>query len=81
MERYAWPMWVFRYEVLSENGEGKGKTNHVQAWTGPEVSRRLRSPGFHDNRHMKVVKVASTTHRPPLLPQEIFLVLISVKRG
>jgi len=26
--------------------KGKGKATPVQAWTGPDVSRKLRSPGF-----------------------------------
>ena len=33
----------------------KGKAIRVQAWTSPEVSRKLRFPDFLDNRHMKVV--------------------------
>jgi len=45
-----------------------GKAFPLQAWTGPECSRRLR--------HMKVVRSALRTGR--LYPQEIFLVLISV---
>ena len=48
----------------------------LQAWTGPEVSRKLRFPDFvttaQDNG-----KVVSLTHRPPF-PHEILLVLISV---
>jgi len=27
-------------------GKGKGKAIPIQAWTGPEVSRRLRLPDF-----------------------------------
>jgi len=27
-------------------GKGKGKENPLQAWTGPEISRRLRLPDF-----------------------------------
>jgi hypothetical protein len=37
-------------ESLCDNS--KGKANPVQAWTGPEGSRRLRLPDF--SRHVKV---------------------------
>ena len=32
--------------LLLENIKGKGKAIPLQAWTGPEVSRRLRLPDF-----------------------------------
>jgi hypothetical protein len=55
----------------------KGKAVPLQAWSGPEGSRKLRFPDF-----MKTTqdggKVVSLTHRP-LYPQEIHLVLISVR--
>jgi hypothetical protein len=35
----------------------KGKAVPVQAWTGPEGSRRLRLPEFINNQHMKVVRL------------------------
>jgi hypothetical protein len=57
--------------------KGKGKAVPLQAWSGPEGSTKLRFPNF-----MKTAqdggKVVSLTHRPPL-PQEIRLVLISVR--
>jgi hypothetical protein len=44
-----------------------GKTVALQAWSGPQVSRKLRFP-----RYMTTAqdggKVVSLTHRPPLLP-------------
>jgi hypothetical protein len=48
-------------------GKGKGKAVPVQAWSGPEGSRKLR---FSD--YMTTVqdggKVVSLTHRPPISP-------------
>jgi hypothetical protein len=45
----------------------KGKAVPLQAWSGPEGSRKLRFPDF-----MKMAqddgKVVSLTHRPPLPP-------------
>jgi len=35
---------MFCYREYLTNGEGKAV--HVQAWTGPEGSRRLRLPDF-----------------------------------
>ena len=61
---YDWSMlcqpwfWAVSLPVLL------GKAIPLQAYTGPEGSRKLR---FQDNQHMNVV------------PQEIFLVLISVR--
>jgi len=37
----------------------RGKAIHVQVWTGPEDSRRLRLSNFHDNQHMKVVRLSA----------------------
>jgi hypothetical protein len=34
------------YDNISINGTGKGKAISLQAWTGPEGSRRLRLPDF-----------------------------------
>jgi hypothetical protein len=46
----------------------KGKAIPLQAWTGPEGSRRLRLPDFKKHEGDKVV---SPTHRPPLAPGNI----------
>ena len=52
--------------------KGKGKAVPLQAWSGPEVSRKLRFPDF-----IKMTqdggKFVSLTHRPPLT-KEIHLV-------
>ena len=37
----------------------KGKAIPLQAWTGPEDSRRLRLPAFPDNRHMNIVSLSA----------------------
>jgi hypothetical protein len=38
---------------------------HVLAWTSSEGSKEAEAPRFQDDRHIKVVKVISPTHRPP----------------
>ena len=46
--------------------KGKGKAVPLQAWTGPEDSRKLRLPDFVITAQ-DGGKVVSLTHRPPLL--------------
>jgi len=43
---------------------GKDKVNPLQAWKGPEGSRRLRLPDFKTSHEGG--KVISPMHRPPL---------------
>jgi len=43
----------------------EGKAVPLQAWSGPEVSRRLRFPDFMTTAQ-DGGKVVSLTHRPPL---------------
>jgi hypothetical protein len=45
----------------------KGKAVPLQAWSGPECSRKLRFPDFKP-RAQDGGKVVSLTHRPPLPP-------------
>ena len=45
----------------------KGKTVPLQAWSGPEGSRKLRFPDFMTTAQDSG-KVVSLTHRPPLPP-------------
>jgi hypothetical protein len=46
---------------------GKGKAVPLQAWSGPEGSRKLRLPDFTTTAQ-DGGKVFSLTHRPPLPP-------------
>jgi len=46
---------------------GKGKAVPLQAWSGPEGSRKLRFPDFMTTAQDSG-KVVSLTHRPPLPP-------------
>ena len=47
--------------------EGKGKAVPLQAWCGPEGSRKLRFPDFM-TKAQEGGKVVSLTHRPYLSP-------------
>ena len=69
--------WLNSYDTNDcsferRNNAVKGKASPLQAWTGPEGSRRLRLPDF------KVVRL-SALNTGRLYPQDIFLVLISVR--
>jgi len=55
----------------------KGKSVPLQTWSGPGGSSKLRFPDYLTTAQ-DGDKVVSPTHRPPL-PEEIFLVLISVR--
>ena len=55
----------------------KGKLVPLQAWSGPEVSRKLRFPHFMTTAQDGGRLSALRTGR--LYPQEILLVLISVR--
>jgi len=55
----------------------KGKAAPLQAWSDPEGSRKLRFPDFTTTTQ-DGGKIVSLKHRQPL-PQEILLVLISVR--
>ena len=48
----------------------KGKAVPLQAWSGPEGSRKLRFPDFM-TKAPDGGKVVSLTHRPPLPPGNI----------
>jgi len=57
--------------------KGKAKAVPLQAWSGPECSRKLRLPDFvttaRDGGRL------SALHTGRLYPQEILLVIISVR--
>jgi len=55
--------------------KSKGKSFPLQAWSGPEGSRKLRFPDFVTTA-LDGGKVVSLTHGR-LYPQEMLLVLIS----
>ena len=53
---------LWQFQLLAK---GKGKSVPLQAWTGPEVSRKF--PDFV-TKAQDGGKVVSLTHRPPLPP-------------
>jgi len=50
---------------LTEMSKVKGKAVPLQAWSGPEVSRKLKFPYFTTTEQVGG-KVVSLTHRPHL---------------
>ena len=49
--------------------KGKGKAVPLQAWSGPEGSRKLRFPDYMTTAQ-DGGKVVSLTHRPPFTPRK-----------
>jgi len=57
------------FSVICDNV--KGKAIPLQAWSGPEGSRKLRFPDFMTTAQYGS-KVVSPTHRPPLPPGNFY---------
>ena len=66
------------YKTLNMLDIIKGKSVPLQARSGPDGSRKLFFPDYV-TMVQNGGKVVSLTYRPPLAPQEILLVLISVR--
>ena len=64
--RLTVPLWTFQHFVTLYCLI-KGKTLPLQAWSGPEGSRKLRFPDFMTTEQ-DGGKVVSLKHRPPLPP-------------
>ena len=59
---------LYRLSYPAHNGhEKKSKAIPLQAWSGPEGSRKLMFPDFMTTAQ-NIGKVVSLTHRPPLPP-------------
>jgi len=56
---------------LKQPAKVKGKSGPLQAWTGPEGSRKLRFPDFVPTAQ-DGGKLVSLTQRPPLPPGNIY---------
>ena len=60
--------WVFDRRTVQRNlGKGKGKAIPLQAWSGPEGSRKLKFPDFTTTAQGGG-KFVSLKHRTHLLP-------------
>ena len=65
-------LWKIQYKLIwrAVKKKGEGKAVPLQAWSGPEGSRKLRFPGFMTTAK-DGGKVVSLRHRPPLPPGNI----------
>jgi len=58
---------IIRYHNPDDNNKGNGKALPLQAWSGPQGSRKLRFLDFMTTAQ-DGGKVVSLTYRPPLPP-------------
>jgi len=62
---------IRRLDSSFVKGKGKGKADPLQAWSGPDGSRKLRFPNFVTTVQ-DGGKVVSLTYRPPLSRRKYF---------
>ena len=71
MHRVHFACWITKAtNTHSEYLIKKGKSVPLQAWSGPEGSRKLRFPDFLTTA-LEGGKVVSLTHRPHLPPGDL----------
>jgi len=67
LEEPDFPIFLKKIELEQLQKHVKTKAVPLQAWSGPEGSRKLRFPDFMTTAQ-DGGKVVSLTHRPPLPP-------------